>query len=133
VRREANAKLQCVEQAEEDREFRAPRQQAVDESSPRSDDLSGPSGAGLVAGSDVADGQVTCTTNAFRIGGMVSGLTGAGLVLNNGGDDLAITGTGTFAFLTPVAGGAIYNVMVKTQPSGQPCAITGGTGHGGRE
>jgi hypothetical protein len=82
------------------------------------------SGAGLGASSDVTDVRVTCMTNAFRIGGTISGLTGTGLVLNNGGEDLAITGNGTFTFLTPVASGATYNVTVKTQPSGAPCAVT---------
>jgi hypothetical protein len=86
-------------------------------------------GAGLVAGSDIANVQVTCTTNAFTIGGTVSGLTGTGLVLrDNGGDDLAITSNGTFTFATRVASGGTYNVTIRTQPTGQPCTVTAGSG-----
>ncbi len=86
-------------------------------------------GAGTVGGSDVTTVQVTCTTNSFTIGGTVSGLTGAGLVLrNNGGNDLPITGNGPFTFTTPVASGATYAVTVGTQPSGQTCTVAGGTG-----
>lgn len=86
-------------------------------------------GAGFAAGSDVTNVQVTCTTNAFTIGGTVSGLTGTGLVLqNSGGDNLVITGNGTFTFLTPVASGATYTVTIMKQPSGAPCAVTSGTG-----
>jgi 6-phosphogluconolactonase len=60
--------------------------------------------------------MVTCCT----VGGMVIGLIGWGLVLqNNGGDDLAVsaTGAGAFTFTAPLANGAAYAVTVKTQPS----------------
>jgi len=69
------------------------------------------------------------TAAAFTIGGTVSGLTGTGLVLqNNGGDDLVIGGNGSFAFATPVASGATYNVTVHASPSGQACVVTNGSG-----
>jgi len=48
----------------------------------------------------------------------VSGLTGNGLVLqNNGGDDLSITGNGSFVFSTPLPADAAYSVTVHTQPT----------------
>jgi 6-phosphogluconolactonase (cycloisomerase 2 family) len=59
----------------------------------------------------------------------VTELTGSGLVLqNNGGDDLAISASGTFAFALPVVSGSDYAVTVKTQPSGpaQICSVGGG-------
>lgn len=58
----------------------------------------------------------------------MTGLSGAGLVLqNNAGDDLAVSTNGTFAFATPIASGAAYAITVKTQPSAsaQTCTVSG--------
>ncbi len=89
-------------------------------------------GTGTVSGADVTGVTVTCSTNSYTIGGTVSGLSGAGLVLqNNAGDDLAITsGATSFTFLTSVADGADYAVTVLTQPSSpnQTCTVNNGTG-----
>jgi Cellulase (glycosyl hydrolase family 5) len=87
------------------------------------------------ASANVSDVEVTCsttTTTTFTIGGTVSGLSGTGLVLqNNGGDNLAITGDGTFTFATAIAASSAYNVTVLTQPSNptQTCSVvnSGGT------
>jgi len=74
-------------------------------------------GTGTVADQDITDIKVRCATNAYRIGGTVSGLVGSGLVLqNNGGDDLVMNADGSFRFAQPVASGAAYHVTVKTQP-----------------
>ncbi len=72
-------------------------------------------------------------TGPFTIGGTALGLKGTGLVLqDNGGDDLAVTGSGTvaFTFKTALATGTNYNVTIKTQPSSptQTCSVTSGTG-----
>ena len=73
--------------------------------------------------------QVTCTTITYTIGGTVSGLTGAGLVLqDNGGNNLAVSASGTFAFSNSVSSGTAYNVTVLTQPTGQRCTVTNGSG-----
>ena len=65
----------------------------------------------------------------YTIGGTVGGLTGTGLVLrNNGGNDRAIAADGAFTFATPVNAGSTYNVSVFTQPSGQSCTVTNGSG-----
>ncbi|HCL85930.1 MAG TPA: hypothetical protein DIC45_05380 [Comamonadaceae bacterium] len=95
---------------------------------------------------DCAGATATCTvaldgarsvTAAFArdpastrtIGGSVSGLIGAGLVLrNNGGDDLAIGADGPFVFATPVAQGGAYAVSVLAQPTGQTCSVANGSG-----
>jgi uncharacterized delta-60 repeat protein/uncharacterized repeat protein (TIGR01451 family) len=66
---------------------------------------------------------------AFTVGGSVSGLNGAGLVLrNNGGDDLPVTGNGAFVFPRPVASTAVYLVSVASQPAGQFCTVSNGNG-----
>lgn len=76
-------------------------------------------------------GTDDAATETYAIGGSVSGLLGQGLVLqNNGGDDLAQSADGAFAFATKLAGNAAYDVTVKTQPStpSQTCTVTNGTG-----
>lgn len=68
---------------------------------------------------------------SYTVGGMVSGLVGAGLVLqNNGGDDLALSSSGSFTFATRIASGANYSVSIKTQPSNptQTCALSSASG-----
>ena len=86
--------------------------------------------SGTVGSANVTNVALTCTTNKYAVGGSITGLTASGLVLqNNGGDDLTVAATGTsFTFATAVASGAPYSVTVKTQPSGQTCAITSGSG-----
>ena len=59
----------------------------------------------------------------------MTGLTGTGLVLqNNGGDNLSVSASGTFSFATALTAGSTYAVTVSTQPSGQTCTVSGGTG-----
>ncbi len=65
----------------------------------------------------------------YSIGGMVSGLTGTGLVLtNNGVDNLAIVANGPFTFAGQLPASAAYNVVVASQPAGQTCSVAGGGG-----
>ena len=47
---------------------------------------------------------------------------------NNGGNDLSTSANGAFAFSTPLAQGAAYNVTVKTNPSGQTCTVANPSG-----
>ncbi len=73
----------------------------------------------------------TTSSGSFTIGGMVTGLTGSGLVLqDNGGSNLAITGNGAFTFSASVANGGNYSVTVLTQPTSpaQTCTVSNGTG-----
>ena len=70
------------------------------------------------------------TTGAFSIGGAVTGL-GAGKTVtlqNIGQDDLTVNANGNFVFVTRLDSGVAYAVTVKTQPSGQRCTVTEGTG-----
>jgi hypothetical protein len=64
----------------------------------------------------------------ISIGGTVTGLTGAVVLQNNGGDDLTILANGSFGFVTPIHDGSPYNVTVNTQPIGQTCLVSNGTG-----
>ena len=86
-------------------------------------------GAGTVSGADITDVQITCVTDTFSIGGMVSGLGGTGLVLqNNGGDDLPIAADGAFTFAAELDDGSAYSVTVATQPTSpnQTCSVSNG-------
>ena len=85
------------------------------------------SGTGTVSGANITDVSVSCADNPYTVGGSVSGLTGSGLVLqNNGRDDLSVTGNFTFA--RRLADGDSYAVTVKTQPTGQVCTVSNGSG-----
>src|SRR6266705_1488263 len=88
-------------------------------------------GSGTLAGANVTNIAVACTTDTHTIGGTVSGLSGTGLVLrNNGGDSLPVSANGTLAFSTAIASGAPYSVTVLTQPTNpsQSCVVTNGSG-----
>ena len=90
------------------------------------------SGSGTVGSANVTTVTVSCVTNPvprYTVGGTASGLSGTGLVLrNNGGDDLSVTASGAFTFATPLASGSAYVVTVATQPSGQTCTVSSGSG-----
>ena len=87
-------------------------------------------GSGTISSANVTSVFVNCIPlGTFSVGGNVSGLTGAGLVLqNNGGDNLSISTNTAFVFATPLADSANYNVTVLTQPAGQACSVTYGSG-----
>jgi len=84
--------------------------------------------AGTMGGADVTNVLVTCSTNAFTVGGTVTGLAGAVVLQNNGGDDLTSSADGSFTFSTPVAAGSPYSVTVLAQPVGATCTVTDGAG-----
>ncbi|MBU0828163.1 MAG: hypothetical protein KKE41_09770, partial [Gammaproteobacteria bacterium] len=70
------------------------------------------------------------SAGAFSMGGSVTGL-GAGKTLtlqNSAADDLTVNANGSFVFVTRLDSGVAYAVTVKTQPSGQRCTVTQGTG-----
>lgn len=90
------------------------------------------SGSGSIGASDVSNVAVSCTTNAYVIGGKISGLQGSGLVLqDNGGDNLSVATNATdFTFAAHVASGGSYNITVLKQPDipAQSCTVGNGTG-----
>jgi N-acetylneuraminic acid mutarotase len=90
-------------------------------------------GTGTAVSSNVTNAAVACTTNTvstYSVGGTINGLTAAGLVIeDNGADDLSLAaGATTFTFATPLGRSAIYQVTVKTQPTGQTCSVANGSG-----
>lgn len=68
--------------------------------------------------------------SSFTIGGTITGLNASGLVLqDNGGDNLTVnSGATSFTFATKLASGSSYDVTVMTQPTGQTCTVSNGTG-----
>ena len=65
----------------------------------------------------------------FSIGGTVTGVDGPGLsLLDNGGDLLAISSAGPFAFHTQLNDGAAYDVSISTAPPALACSTTAGSG-----
>lgn len=65
----------------------------------------------------------------YTIEGNVSGVSAAGLVLcNNAADSLRVPADGHFSFAGRVPAGSPYAVTVATQPAGQTCTVTNGTG-----
>jgi len=88
-------------------------------------------GSGTLGGTAVSSITVTCSTNAYTVGGTVSGYASSGLVLqNNGSDDLTINAEGNFTFSNVIADGSNYTVTVLTQPGNpnQVCTISNGSG-----
>lgn len=86
-------------------------------------------GRGIVGTTNIDNVSVACSANTYTIGVTVAGLIGTGLVLqNNGGGNLSIIASGAMNFSTTVASGSPYNVTVLTQPLGQQCSISSGTG-----
>ena len=78
------------------------------------------------ATADVNNISVTCVPT-YAISGMVSGLqTGEVVTLQNGGELLALSQDGPFTFAQRTQGA--YDVSVATQPVGQACAVTNGSG-----
>jgi len=69
-------------------------------------------------------------TSDATIGGTLTGLTtGTSVVLqNNGADPLTLSADGTFVFATSLASGDAYDVTVRTQPLGQSCGVSKGSG-----
>ena len=88
----------------------------------------GTDSAGRTAAINVS---VVCGLNSAPIGGSISGLTSAGLVLTNGstGGTVAPAAAATAFTLTAVPFGVSYGVSVLTQPTGNTCSVSAnGTG-----
>lgn len=85
-------------------------------------------GTATLGAANVSTVSVTCATNAYTVGGTVSGLTGTVILQNNGANATPLSTNGAFTFSTPVAQGSVYNVTVGTQPTAQTCTVTNGSG-----
>jgi len=74
--------------------------------------------------------QTPPPTPTYTIGGTISGITAAGLVLqDNGGDNFTVSANATsFTFATAITSGGAYSVSVFAEPTGFNCAVTSGSG-----
>ena len=86
--------------------------------------------SGTVGAANVSNVAVACVTNAYTVGGALSGLApGAMVVLqDNAGDNLTLAANGSFTFPTSVASGASFAVTVLSSPASQACSVTMGAG-----
>ena len=86
--------------------------------------------SGKMPANDVKDVSVICAVDTFTVGGTLSGLSsGQSIVLqNNGGDDLTLSADGSFTFASPLADATAYTVTILTQPDGQTCTVSNGSG-----
>jgi hypothetical protein len=86
-------------------------------------------GAGTMAGADITSVAITCTPAHYHVGGTITGLSAAGLVLANGSDTVSpAANASAFTMPATVASGTAYAVTVQTQPTGLTCSVTGGSG-----
>jgi uncharacterized repeat protein (TIGR03803 family) len=87
-------------------------------------------GSGTVGGANVTGVQVTCATDTYTISGTVAGLNAGAqvTVLNNAADPTTVMANGSFSFGTPILYNTGFAVTVLTQPIGQTCTVTGGSG-----
>jgi trimeric autotransporter adhesin len=83
--------------------------------------------SGTIGNSNVTDVQVTCSTDSYTVGGMISGLSGS-ISLQNNGDILTQGSDGSFTFATSMAEGSDYNVTVLSKPANQVCTVNNGSG-----
>jgi hypothetical protein len=85
----------------------------------------------VTATDDTGSDPTTDAATTHTIGGVVTGLQGAGLALVDGdGAPLPIAADGPFTFPTAVADATAYDVTVATQPADpeQTCTVTSGAG-----
>jgi hypothetical protein len=66
--------------------------------------------------------------DTFTVGGSITGLNGTVVLQINGGNAVTRSANGAFSFSARLITGTSYHVAVQTQPSGQTCTITNGSG-----
>jgi len=86
-------------------------------------------GTGTMGAAAVINVAVTCSDQSYALGGTVSGLTVAGLVLANGHDTVQVLAH-AYTFMLPAAVpfSSHYSVTVATQPTGLTCVVSNGSG-----
>ncbi len=69
---------------------------------------------------------------SYTVGGTLAGLAAnESLILsNNGTDSVTLGNSGAFTFTATLAQGGSYSVTVTTQPAGQKCLVSSGSGSG---
>jgi hypothetical protein len=87
------------------------------------------SGSGHVPAGNVTTVQVTCSSQAYSLGGSVSGLAFSGLSLTDGTDTVSVPANASgFTMPTQLAFQSPYAVTVASQPTGATCSVSGGSG-----
>lgn len=81
-------------------------------------------------GSSSSTSTPTPAATNYTVGGSVTGLSGSLQLEDNGGDSIAVSGS-NFTFPKALSGGSAYAVSVQTQPTGQQCSVTNGSGNVG--
>jgi hypothetical protein len=102
------------------------------ETQPNSELCQVANGSGQVGSVAVTNVIVTCKAATYTIGGTITGLSAAGLVLANGIDSVSpAAGATSFTFATALTSGSSYAVTVKTQPNKEVCQVANGSGQVG--
>ncbi|KKP80223.1 MAG: hypothetical protein UR78_C0002G0009 [Candidatus Moranbacteria bacterium GW2011_GWF2_35_39] len=83
---------------------------------------------GTINLANVTNVGLTCTENSYTVGGTITGLDDTVTLQNNAGDDLDVSVDGAFTFVTSIEHGDTYAVTVLTQPTGQTCSVSDGSG-----
>ena len=82
-----------------------------------------------IATAAVSSVVINCVIATYSIGGMLTGLSGGNVVLqNNGGDNLTLTSDGAFTFATNINAGEKFEVTVLSTTTDQHCTVTNGIG-----
>ena len=85
-------------------------------------------GGGSTSGSATGSGSGSAAAT-YSISAKITGLTANGLSMDANGSDISISGGATSATLTSgLADSTAFTVSVATQPSGEDCAVTNGSG-----
>lgn len=86
-------------------------------------------GSGVMPASELVTVTVNCTDQPETLGGSITGLKTAGLVLSDGTESVTPTaGDKDFTFPTPLAVGQFYQVQVATQPANATCSVFSSAG-----
>src|SRR5262249_7641416 len=85
----------------------------------------------VMTGLSACNGSSTPSVVHFTVGGAVSGLASSeSVTLSNNSETVTLSADGTFTFPTPVTANGSYAVTVTTQPAGQLCTVSNGSGTG---
>lgn len=71
---------------------------------------------------------ITCSQNVFSVLVTINGLTGTGLQLSNGSTLVSPDAAATSAEFASIPVGTSYGIAVFTQPAGQTCEVSHGSG-----
>jgi hypothetical protein len=84
-------------------------------------------GSGTVSSSTPSAAITIACAASFNLSGTITGLTGSGLVLSDGVENISVAaGAPSFAFPTLLSSGTTYSVTIATQPSNQTCTVLNG-------